>query len=173
MNLTGQKFGWFTVISIQTKCSESDRYVRWKCECACGSIRYIATGDLRRTRNYTFSCGCSRQYNKPPTPLSTHGLSKTPEYQCWASLIQRCTNTRNPKYLDYGGRGIAVCERWRNSFEAFITDMGVRPSASYSLDRINNDSDYEPSNCRWATIIVQNNNQRNRHQYRTSSAIIS
>jgi hypothetical protein len=89
--------------------------------------------------------------------------SRTCEYSIWQAMVQRCTNPNNKGYLKYGGRGIGVCDRWRE-YENFLADMGRRPSDSHSLDRINNDKGYEPSNCRWATLIEQANNTRtNKH----------
>jgi hypothetical protein len=93
----------------------------------------------------------------------THDMCETHEYRAWSAMISRCTNTSNPSYKRYGGRGITVCEEWRLSFESFYKCMGDRPSNKHSLDRINNDGNYEPGNCRWATRTVQ---QRNRHDNR-------
>src|SRR5215467_8883535 len=93
------------------------------------------------------------QYGRP-----THGLSDRPEYKAWSSMRQRCQNPNNPGYKDYGGRGIKVCERWQK-FENFYADMGPRPD-NHSLERINNDGDYEPSNCRWASNLEQQKNKR-------------
>lgn len=89
-----------------------------------------------------------------------HGLSKAPEYVVWAGMKQRCLNPRNAGYANYGGRGIRICRRWRESFTAFYEDMGPRPSAEYSIDRLDNDGDYEPGNCIWATHAEQILNQR-------------
>lgn len=88
----------------------------------------------------------------------THGLHKTPEYQAWSDMKQRCYNKNCLRYRVYGGRGIRVCDRWLNSFENFIADMGFKKSGE-SLDRIDNDKDYSPDNCRWTDIVTQNNNQ--------------
>jgi hypothetical protein len=93
------------------------------------------------------------------TKPTTHNRSRTREYSSWLNLIQRCTNPKNPRYKHYGGRGITVCPEWRLSFEQFFKDMGPRPEGR-SIDRINNDGNYEPGNCRWATAYEQNFNKR-------------
>jgi hypothetical protein len=89
----------------------------------------------------------------------THGHSRSLTYVSLAQLIQRCTNPNNPSFTKYGGRGITVCQRWRNSFEAFLEDMGERPSNKHSIDRIHNDRGYDPGNCRWATKVEQCRNK--------------
>ncbi len=88
-----------------------------------------------------------------------HGRTKTPEYRAWQDMKTRCLKTNTPNYHRYGGRGISICERWLNSFEAFLSDIGERPSKQHSLDRIDNNGNYEPGNCRWATRELQNRNK--------------
>jgi hypothetical protein len=90
-----------------------------------------------------------------------HGYADTPTYQCWQHLRDRCSNPNNKNYPQYGGRGIKVCAKWDRSFVAFLKDMGERPSLEHSIDRIDNDGDYRPANCRWATKLTQNNNSGN------------
>jgi hypothetical protein len=96
-------------------------------------------------------------------PDGEHGLSKIPEYRVWVLMIQRCHTPGSKSFKDYGGRGIVVCDRWRYSFKNFITDMGRRPSAGHSIERIKNGRGYEPGNCKWATRAEQGRNQRSNH----------
>jgi hypothetical protein len=95
-----------------------------------------------------------------------HGYGHKSEYNTWLNMKARCTNKNSPMYKNYGGRGITICEDWVNSFSTFIKDMGDKPSPKHSLDRINNEGNYEPSNCRWATAIEQANNRRPRSVFR-------
>lgn len=127
----------------------------WLCRCDCGREKAVAGPDLKR--GHTKTCGCSWGEAHGENPRS----GPTPEYVSWFQMIQRCTNSRNKRWDRYGGRGIRVCAEWRASYRTFLADVGRRPSAEHSLDRINNDGDYEPGNVRWATRSQQLRNRRN------------
>lgn len=135
------------------------------CRCDCGVEREFSLSNLRSGESS--SCGCVREgspwkaaHGKPLHGHRAHG-GRTPEYVCWVSLKARCENRKCRDYKDYGARGIGICDRWRGSFEAFLSDMGNKPTPKHSIDRINNDGNYEPGNCRWATAKEQRANQRN------------
>lgn len=122
----------------------------------------IAKETAKLRKGSARSCGClGRDVRR--AQLTTHGQSTTKEYRAWHGMKGRCNNPNDKAYADYGGRGIRVCDRWNNSFEAFLADMGAAPSANHSLDRINNDAGYEPGNVRWATVTTQLRNQRRTH----------
>lgn len=156
----GKRFGNVVVISRQG----SDRSgSTWLCKCDCGLETIKNTSNLRAGKACV-KCG----YKKTGDRSRTHGMSKTPIYKIWAGMIKRCEDRKSNRYYRYGGRGIAVCKRWRESFEGFLKDMGERPSLNHSIDRINNDGDYEPSNCRWANTKIQANN-RSDNRFLTSN----
>lgn len=156
--LSGQRFGSLVVVR---SAGHRRRGVRlWACRCDCGSSSIVATSDLRS--GHTTSCGCVQRRRAAVVGLRNrrHGLTRSPEYRAWANMIDRCENPSNARFADWGGRGITVCPRWRASFEAFLSDVGLRPSPSHSLDREDNEGIYEPGNCRWATAAQQVANRR-------------
>jgi hypothetical protein len=120
--------------------------------CNCGVEKKVQLSKLTRAKYPTRSCGCENPSRR------THGLSRTPEYTAWLMMQRRCSDASYESYYNYGGRGISVCERWTSSFENFLEDMGLRPGPNYSLDRKDNNGNYEPSNCRWATELEQAHN---------------
>lgn len=129
----------------------------WLCECECGTLKTVRGNSLRA--GTTQSCGCSHK-EKGKKCHYKHGMCNSKTYRAWASMKRRCYRQDDHHYGCYGGRGIKVCERWLNSFENFVCDMGECPEG-FSLDRIDVNGDYEPSNCRWTDIYTQSNNKRN------------
>lgn len=154
VDITGRVFGRLTAVRLLNK---PKNHWYWLFQCACGNS--IKARGSHVTAGRTSSCGCFRKECR-----MTHGHSRSrsrpsPTYSSWASMIGRCCNPNSAVFHYYGGRGITVCERWKK-FENFLADMGERPSPDLSLDRIDNNGNYEPGNCRWATWDVQCANKR-------------
>ena len=162
IDITGQKFGRLTVkkIAYRKRTKRGKINIYWECSCDCGNICAVKPDDLKS--GHTKSCGCLREefYAKQGEKNRTHGMRHTPEYNTHQLMKRRCYEKTNEHYKYYGSRGIKVCDRWLESFENFYEDMGPKPSKKHSLDRIDNDGDYCPENCKWSTHTQQTNNTR-------------
>ncbi len=154
IELTGQRFGQLAVLE---RAPSQTKEIRYLCQCDCGKSVVTTGNNLRRGKSK--SCGCWRKI-APTVFNTTHGMKNTPEYRVWTSIKTRCNNPANKSYPDYGGRGISVSPEWTKSFQAFFAYVGKRPSPYHSIDRIDNDGNYEEGNVQWATKDVQRKNRR-------------
>lgn len=153
IDLTGKKFNRLTVLKM-VEDRNGHTQISWVCKCLCGIIVIVRGGHLRG--GHTQSCGClkAETFN-----CFKHGKCNTREYKSWDSMKQRCLNPNDDNYKYYGVRGIKICDRWKDSFKNFLEDLGERPDG-HTLDRINNEGNYEPKNCRWSNPSQQTRNQR-------------
>lgn len=164
-DLTGHRFGRLTVTVDSGKRAKKGT-IKWSCSCDCGGQTLSRTDALKSGK--TQSCGCIQKEKATKTCLArtVHGncrrKARTVEYRSWEAARQRCDNPLNSDFPDYGGRGIKFCERWKgtNGFSNFLKDMGTKPTSKHSIDRIENNGNYEPDNCHWATATEQQNNTR-------------
>jgi len=157
INLTGQQFGYWTVLALHPVRSSGGQ-ARWLCSCRCDTERVVLGDSLRR--GTPKSCGCFKREMLIERNWK-HGLSHLRAYHCWKNMVARCCHPEHPEFNECGGRNIKVCEAWRESFLTFYADLGD-PPPNMSLDRIDNNGNYEPTNCRWTTSLVQSRNRRRR-----------
>jgi hypothetical protein len=156
-DVTGMKFGRITVVGYVGQ-PENGSGSRWLCRCECGGETVTRSTALKS--GWTRSCGCYRM-----DQVVKHMDSNSSEYRTWDAMKRRCFNPETKHFEHYGGRGITVCDRWRESYANFLSDMGRRPSPKHSLDRIDNDGNYELSNCRWTLQVIQIRNRSNAVRY--------
>lgn len=154
VNIIGRKYGCLTVLSEIEKRNKNG-HILYNVKCDCGKEKQVLGSSLRS--------GASRSCNKCSFLTGSHGMWKSREFSIWQSMKDRCYNSNNPGYKNYGGRGIIICDEWKNSFSNFYLDMGE--SNGLTIDRIDVNGNYEPSNCRWATPKIQARNRTNNKVY--------
>lgn len=152
IDIKGMVFGLLVAVDVTSVIEPSGRRRKlWICKCQCGGV--VTARAYALMRGQYASCGCRATNFK-------HGMANSPEYVAWASMKQRCLNEKKKHYCEYGGRGITIHPDWIESFEAFFNYIGPRPSEQHTLDRIDNNGNYEPGNVRWVTMNEQNRNRR-------------
>ncbi len=166
IDLTDQRFGRLMVLSRAPNRPNS-KLTRWFCLCDCGKKIIVLAHCLRG--GYTRSCKCLA--NELTSQRCKLGYTHLKEYKAWHSMRKRCSNKNNKDYHRYGGRGITVCEKWNKSYPDFFKDVGPAPTPKHTLDRIDNDGNYEPGNCRWATHKEQCNNRCNSRKYKRTMSL--
>lgn len=165
----GDVYGRWTIVSLD----RSGPRRKWLCRCVCGSESRVDSCDLKS--GHSTSCGCYSRERRIETNTK-HGHAKagrkTPVYLVWEAMIKRCHTPSDKAFHDYGGRGIKVCDAWLADFEAFIRDMGI-PTPGQSIERDDVNGNYEPSNCRWASRLEQNNNTRSNFMLATANGVVT
>lgn len=170
IDIAGQRFGRLVALEVV---DTSHGHARWRCRCDCGGKSVAFALNLRKGK--TTSCGCYRRERSPLNrPADTHGQTHTAIYRIWGGIKTRCFNEHDHAYPRYGGRGVTMCVRWSESFENFRDDLGPRPSARHSVERVDNGRGYEPGNCVWATRREQARNMRTnvRIEFRGDSRLL-
>lgn len=162
MDLKKDKYGRWTLLSESAKTRSNHK--RYLCRCECGVVRTVRMIHLKSGASK--SCGCLKreicaESGRRNRIHGNAGERATLTYKSWRAMTQRCCNPKNAGYSIYGAKGISVCDRWKTSFQNFLADMGERPTASHSIDRINPRGQYDPANCRWATPLQQQRNRTN------------